>query len=85
MAFFGRGRDQFTQTPIRQTQNIYLAKTEQWVSDRDFFNLYDTTPQLYIVINRKASMMANGQWKHYKNGKLVENSGIVQGLETHHH
>lgn len=47
------------------------------------FNLYSTTPQLYIVINRFATMLTNGVFfiKDWKTGKVIENHPLLKLLE----
>ena len=81
---FGRGKDQYTQTRFSNIQrNFLLLKGEEWVNvdDGNLFHLYQSTAQLRTVIERKAWMVANGKWKHYKiiNGEKVlqERSEVV--------
>jgi phage portal protein BeeE len=84
-SFFSRGKDQFTQTKYGYFNQLFnIGKGEVWIDNSvgELYNIYDTTPQLKAVINRKASMVANGRWQHYKNGKLVENSDVVRLLEN---
>ena len=81
--FFG-GKDQFTQNRYVTNARVGLYKGEQWVStDADnLFQLYNTTAHLAAVINRKAAMLANGRWRHYRNGSEIENSPVVDVLEN---
>lgn len=47
------------------------------------FNLYSTTPQLYVVVNRFATMLTNGVFvvKDWKTGKVIENHPLLKLLE----
>ena len=76
------GKNHFTQTRYQSFYQPFTMKGEQWVSDENPFHLYNTTPHLAAVINRKASMVATGRWKHYRNDKEVENSDVVRMLEN---
>lgn len=63
---------------------LNLDRREEWVSitgaERE---VYLTTPELKTVIDRLATMYANGVWKHYdKEGKEIENSEFVNRLEN---
>lgn len=83
--FFGFfGRDQYTQTRTITPRVTNLTKSEQWVdcSYGNLYNLYNTTAELKLVINRKASMFANGRWQHIKNGEIQESSPFVHRLEN---
>jgi HK97 family phage portal protein len=68
----------FTHMPLNFDRN------EEWVSiDGREREIYLTTPELKIVIDRLATMFANGVWRHYdKNGKEIENSQHVARLEN---
>lgn len=86
---FGYGRDRYTQTAFpTYNNNLLTLKSEDWVdtSNSNKFNLYNTTPHLKAVIDRKAWMKANGRYIHKKlvNGeeKIVENSIYVSVLEN---
>jgi HK97 family phage portal protein len=68
----------FTHMPLNFDRN------EEWVSiDGREREIYLTTPELKIVIDRLATMFANGVWRHYdKNGIEIENSEHVARLEN---
>ncbi|HPH45503.1 MAG TPA: phage portal protein [Chryseolinea sp.] len=79
--FFGSGRDQYTQTPFHNVwRSMIFNKGTEWVdvSNGNKFNLYNTTSCLKIVIDRKAMMKSNGQWKHKKWGKDKEGKIIIE-------
>lgn len=78
------GRDKFTQMQPLSPRITNLTKSEQWVDNTqgNLYNLYNTTAELKLVINRKASMYANGVWMHEKNGEIIENSPYVRRLEN---
>jgi len=86
--FFRGGKDQYTQTTNFQTTNTYLGKQEQYVDCgmSNLFNLYDTTPQLKAVIDRKAAMLSNGCWRHKRivgsKIEFVEKSPYVNILKN---
>lgn len=81
-----RGKDVYTQTPVFTQSQIFNGKTPLWVSvDDKEAEVFNTTPELYSVIMKKATMYSNGIFKHYKtvNGKVVEveNSEYLKLLE----
>ena len=90
--FFG-GKDQYTQTQFPNAFHTqFMVKGEQWleVDDKNKFKIYNTSPHLKAVIDRKAMMKANGQWCHFrmvkdKTGRMVrekvENSKFVKKLD----
>ena len=47
------------------------------------FNLYTTTPELFIVVNKFATMFSNGVFviKDYKTNKVIENHPLLKLLE----
>lgn len=64
--------------------NAFLGqKTEQLLDVSGCeIDRYNEIPELKLVIDRKASMMANAKFKHYgRDGKLIENSSIINFLE----
>jgi len=80
---FSTGNDRHTTTPQLSPNLINIFnKTAQYVSiDGNEGELYRTTPQLFKVIYRKASMLANGEFIHYgKNGEVIQDSPIVKFL-----
>jgi len=81
-----RGKDTYTQTPVFTQSQIFNGKTPLWVSvDDKEAEVFNTTPELYSVIMKKATMYSNGIFKHYKTvgGKVVEveNSEYLKLLE----
>jgi HK97 family phage portal protein len=80
---FRRGNDRYTQTPNLHMNFLNLfKKSAQYISiDGKESFILRTTPQLNAVIYKRALMMSNGRWKHYKkNGELIKNSKIVKLL-----
>lgn len=85
-SIIGRGshNDQFTSQPRFVARPFRLDTTEDFVSitGQEQF-IYETTPELKIVIDRLAVMFANGVWvEKDKNGEPVEKSIIVDRLEN---
>lgn len=60
-----------------------LRPREQWVTINENENfIYNTTPELKMVVDRLALMFANGTWEHLdQNGEKVESSQYVALLE----
>jgi HK97 family phage portal protein len=88
VSFLG-GTDRFTRTPIMNNtwfHNIYSRTyTEQYTTiNNEEYNLYKSTPELSIVIDRKAQMFSNGVFvvKDYKTGEVIENHPIIKMLEN---
>lgn len=89
LSFFGmyKGKDNYTRTPVFQVNQILNGKEPLWVSvdDKEAF-LFNTTPELYSVILKKAQLYSNAHIKHYKQvgDKKVEilNSEVVKRLEN---
>lgn len=79
-----RGKNQFTQSNYTLRNNSVIGNRSSVVNcdTSAIFDLYDTTPQLSAVINRKAAMYSNGIWRHFKNGKEVENSPLTALLDN---
>ena len=52
--------------------------------DNNEFNLYKTTPELFIVINKFATMFSNGRFvvKDWKTNKPIENHELIKLLEN---
>lgn len=64
----------------------YLSNTPTEVLDsitNNEWNLYTTTAQLFIVVNKKATMISNGVFvvKDYKTGEIIENHPLLKLLE----
>ena len=58
--------------------------TEVWDTiTNNEWNLYTTTAQLFIVVNKRATMLSNGVFrvKDYKTGKVIENHPLLKLLE----
>jgi HK97 family phage portal protein len=83
---FSRGNDPYIVTPQINFNNLldFLQQTEQEISvDGNESEILRTTPQLKAVIYRRASMLANGRFKHIgKNGEEIEDSKFVKLLEN---
>ena len=82
-----RGKDNYTVTPVFSNTQLLNGKNPLWVSiDDKEAHIFNTTPELYAVIMRKANMYSNGVFKHYKTvgSKVVEveNSQILKVLEN---
>lgn len=60
-----------------------MNKREQWVTiNENEHNIYLTTPELKLVIDRLALMFSNGHWRHLdRDGNIIENSPFVERLE----
>lgn len=57
---------------------------EQWETiTNNEYKLYRTTPELFIVINKFATMFSNGVFvvKNYKTGEIIENHPLLKILE----
>ena len=52
--------------------------------DNNEFNLYKTTPELFIVINKFATMFSNGRFvvKDWKTNEPIENHELIKLLEN---
>lgn len=63
---------------------LLFNRQEQWQTITGNERIvYLTTPELRLVIDRLALMLANGVWKHYdKNGEVMEKSPFVHLLEN---
>jgi hypothetical protein len=61
-----------------------MNKREQWVTiNENEHNIYLTTPELKLVIDRLALMFSNGHWRHLdRDGNIIENSAFVERLEN---
>lgn len=84
---YGKGKDNFTQTQIFDPVQILNGKQPLWVTIKNKEeHVFQTTPELYSVIMRKATMYSNGVFKHYKvvNGEdeEVENSEVIKLLNN---
>lgn len=83
------GNDVYTrQLPIftQLWRSFINGQQEKWVSiSNNEYNLYKTTPELFITINKKATMFSNGIFVvKDKNGKVLENDPILSLLENPH-
>ncbi len=80
----GKNSNRFISPADFKMKVMRLDKSEEWTSingkERE---IYLTTPELRMVVDRLALMFANGMWKHYnEDGTEVENSEIVRFLEN---
>jgi phage portal protein BeeE len=77
------GTNQFTKTtPLNYLNQNYSTTKEEYVTINDNeFELYRTTPQLSIVINKDAQMLSNGRFvvKNLK-GEIQENHEALKLL-----
>ena len=87
--FFGylRGKDNYTQTNVFEQHQILSGKNPIWVTvSNQESHLFKTTPELYSVIMKKATLYSNGIFKHYKTVKgvdvEVENSEVIKLLNN---
>lgn len=89
--FFGglRGNDRYSRgiavQELNQIKGMVSRQTqEQWltINDNEYL-LYKTTPELYVVINKFASMLSNGRWvvKDLKTEQEIPNHPLVKLLE----
>lgn len=79
------GTDQFTRPRnLTYINNLFSDSKEVWVSITDNeFELYRTTPQLSIVINRDAEMLANGRFVvRNQKGEELPNHPLINLLEN---
>jgi len=63
---------------------ISNTPTEVWDTiTNNEWNLYTTTSQLFIVVNKRATMLSNGIFrvKDYKTGEIIENHPLLKLLE----
>lgn len=85
-SIIGRGshNDGFTSQPRFTPRPFNLDTAEQYVSITGEEQLiYETTPELKIVIDRLAVMYANGRWEHLnKSGEVIEKSPVVAFLDN---
>ena len=91
----GKGTDNWTQ-PIKVGGNQDLSsimalfnhtdkKLEEWITnDNNEFKLYNTTPELKIVIDKCASMFSNGSWQvvDVKSGNIIENHQLLDLMKS---
>jgi phage portal protein BeeE len=80
-----RGTDTFTRTqPLFYYNQLLSSTKDNYVTiDDNEFELYRTTPELQIVVNRDAQMLSSGIFKHRKqDGTIIENSPYVKLLEN---
>lgn len=84
--FFSGGTDNLTRTPklynhgrMNLTSDVEIYDT---ISNKEF-NLFKSTPELFVVFNKKAQMFSNGRWvvKNYKTGEIIENDPLYLFLE----
>jgi len=85
---FQQGTDRFTRMlPINSAywfQNLLQGRHAVYETiDNNEFNLFITTPEIYIPIMKKAAMFSNGLFvvKDYKTGEVIENHPLLKLLE----
>jgi phage portal protein BeeE len=85
---FRGGKDNYTQTQFNSLYR-FMQKGENYVdvTQGNLFKLYETTPHLKAVIDRKSDLLANGRFQHKRyNSKgeieIVENSPIINLIEN---
>lgn len=81
----GRSRNnKYIHQPDFSRMPLNFSKQEQWVTitgnERE---MYLTTPEVRLIVDRLALMFSNGIWAHLdKNGEEIENSEFVALLEN---
>ena len=83
---FGTGTDNLTRTPQLYNNGRMNLTSDQEVYDTisdNEFKLFKSTPELFVVFNKKAQMFSNGRWvvKNYKTGEVIENDPLYLFLE----
>jgi len=85
---FRGGKDNYTQTQFNSLYR-FMQKGENYVdvTQGNLFKLYETTPHLKAVIDRKSDLLANGRLQHKRfNSKgeieIVEKSPIINLIEN---
>lgn len=91
-----RGDSKYTDTPFPYSRPVNLQKSATWVNIGGAeFELYKTTPELFAIINKIATLRTNGVFKHYKLNsqgekeevldsdyvKLLNNPNVLQSSE----
>jgi len=76
--------DKYTSQPDFIHTPFTMLPQEQWVTINENENfIYNTTPELKMVVDRLALMFANGTWEHLnENGDIIENSPFVELLDN---
>lgn len=83
---FGGGTDNLTRTPQLYNNGRMNLTSDMEVYDtinNNEFKLFKSTPELFVVFNKKATMFSNGRWvvKDYKTGEVIENDPLYLFLE----
>lgn len=85
-----RGTDRFT-VPLQlgQTWSTQILNTPNviWETvNNNEYELYKSTPEVFIPVNRFATMFSNGVFviKNYKTGEIIENHPLLKLLEQPH-
>lgn len=83
------GNDTYTSdfnlfTALYRTFSNVGNKEENISISGNEFNLYKTTPELFLTVNKKASMFSNGVFKikDWKTGNEIENDPLLKLLEN---
>lgn len=81
---YGSNNNKYISQPDFKYYPLSFDRSEQWISlENKEREIYLTTAQLRIVIDRLALMFSNGCWKHYNaNGEMIENSDVVSLLDN---
>ena len=81
---FRRGNNRYISQPDFPQRLLSFDKKEEWVSvEGNEMELYNTTAELRIVIDRLGLMFSNGVWiERDKNGQVVEFSDAVNRLNN---
>lgn len=90
LSSFGFGSSRvYTDTPYYRPPSSLQNYSAEWidVSQPHLFEIYQTTSQLFSVIDRRGKLLSSGEWKHYQiksNGEVeeVKNSEYVKLLEN---
>lgn len=80
---FKKNNDPYVLTPGLGVNWFNFKKGEQYISiTGNESDILKTTPQLYAVVYRRATMLANGRFIHYdKDGEPIEKSPVVEFLK----
>lgn len=82
---FFSNRDRYNRMITPYKTSVIYEGIPSFIDPNNFkpYDIYETTAELYAVINLRGSLLASGRWIHKdKNGKLIENSEYVNFLEN---
>jgi phage portal protein BeeE len=69
---------------LLNTLTLNNRELEQWITcNNNEYEIYNTTPEVRLVINKGASLFSNGAWKliDYKTGEEIEDHEILNLLK----